>query len=198
MNEKRAQIIDAAVAEFREKGFTGASMDRVSTRANVSKRTVYNHFESKEALFRAILDLMAAEADEALDLHFDPDKPIKDQLLDLGWAEGKLFIDPDFMKLARMVTGETMRDPALAAEMNAKMDPISTIRRFLKAAHSARAIDTPDIERAADQFCGLIKAQGFWPVIYSGQVVSEDQMQCIVRTTVSMFLKQYGVPVDSA
>ena len=60
-NEKRAQIIEAAVSEFQELGFTGASMDRVAARADVSKRTVYNHFESKEALFRAILDLMAEE-----------------------------------------------------------------------------------------------------------------------------------------
>jgi TetR/AcrR family transcriptional regulator of autoinduction and epiphytic fitness len=59
-DEKRAQIIDAAVAEFQELGFAGASMDRIAARAQVSKRTVYRHFDGKEALFRAILELMAA------------------------------------------------------------------------------------------------------------------------------------------
>lgn len=97
------------------------------------------------------------------------------------------------MKLARMVAGETMRNPALAAEINVKMDPFAAIRRFLQPADRAEAIDAPYVERAADQFCGLIKAQGFWLVIYSGELVSKPQMQAIVETTVSMFLKEYGV-----
>jgi TetR/AcrR family transcriptional regulator of autoinduction and epiphytic fitness len=45
-DDKRGQILDAAVAEFQERGFAGASMDRIAERANVSKRTVYNHFDS--------------------------------------------------------------------------------------------------------------------------------------------------------
>lgn len=65
-DEKRSQILDAAVAEFQERGFAGASMDRVACRACVSKRTVYNHFDGKEALFRAILEVMAEEANQAL------------------------------------------------------------------------------------------------------------------------------------
>ena len=117
---KRQQIIDAAVAEFREKGFAGASMDRVSARANVSKRTVYNHFDSKDALFHAIVDIMAEQANRSLDLSYVAGRPIREQLVDLGWAEGNLLTDPDFMKYARMVVGETLRDPVLSAEFAEK------------------------------------------------------------------------------
>ena len=189
---KRGQIIDAAVAEFREKGFAGASMDRISARADVSKRTVYNHFCSKEVLFRAIMDIMAERMNSAFDVAYDPGQPIRVQLVALGWAEGNLMVDPDFMKLARMVVGETMRDPALAAEMNEKMARIAVFREFIEAAAGDGALKVDDAERATDQFLGLIKAQGFWPVIFSGEVVSRDQMTAIIGTTVDMFLKEYS------
>ena len=52
---KRQAILNAAISEFLANGFRGSSMDAISTRAEVSKRTVYNHFESKEALFQAIV-----------------------------------------------------------------------------------------------------------------------------------------------
>lgn len=189
---KRRQIIDAAVAEFREKGFAGASMDRVSARANVSKRTVYNHFESKEGLFRAILDIMGERANQAFDVAYQPGVPIRDQLVNLAWAEGQLLTDPDFMKLARMVVGETMRDPDLAAEMNRKMERIAVFQEFLADADAAGALAVPNVERAATQFIGLIKAEAFWPMVFSGEVVSKAEMTKIAEATVDMFLKEYA------
>lgn len=191
---KRGQIIDAAVAEFREKGFAGASMDRVSARANVSKRTVYNHFDSKEALFRAILEIMGARANRAFDIAYQQGAPIRPQLIALGWAEGQLLTDADFMKLARMVVGETMRDPALAAEMNEKMARVAVFREFIGDAGRAGTLLVRDIDRATDQFLGLIKAQAFWPVVFSGEVVSAEEMGRIIETTVDMFLLRYAPP----
>lgn len=57
-DRKRDAIVQAAIEEFRQHGFNGTSMDRVAAAAEVSKRTVYNHFPSKEDLFEAILMLM--------------------------------------------------------------------------------------------------------------------------------------------
>lgn len=189
---KRGQIIDAAVAEFQESGFAGASMDRISARAGVSKRTVYNHFESKESLFRAIIELMAENATEAFDIRFEPSDSIEKQLHDLAWAEGKLFTNPNFMKLARMVIGETMRDPALAQEFSSRMDPHAEIHSFLAAAAAEGRLSIPDVDLATSQFMGLLKTQGFWPGIYSGSVIDADSMGKIVDATVKMFLGQYA------
>ena len=54
-DRKRDAIVVAAIAEFREHGFAGTSMDRIAAAAEVSKRTVYNHFPSKDDLFAEIL-----------------------------------------------------------------------------------------------------------------------------------------------
>jgi AcrR family transcriptional regulator len=49
------RILVAAIDVFMERGFDQASMDDVAARAGTTKRTVYAHFGSKEALFRAAL-----------------------------------------------------------------------------------------------------------------------------------------------
>ena len=53
---KRAAVIEAATEEFLTYGYFGTSMDRIAEAANVSKRTVYDHFPSKEDLFSGDLE----------------------------------------------------------------------------------------------------------------------------------------------
>ena len=47
---RSGHIIAAAIEEFTEKGYEGASMDRIAARAGISKGCVYHHFPSKEIL----------------------------------------------------------------------------------------------------------------------------------------------------
>lgn len=190
--DKHAQILDGAVQVFQEDGFAGTSMDRVAQRAGVSKRTIYNHFESKEVLFRAILDVMVEKMRHAVSLTYDPARPVDQQLHELGWAEGRLFVDPDFMRMARMAIGETMRDPVLAEEMNKRMEYKAVFNAFMEAANKHGALVAPDPALAADQFIGLLKTRGFWPVVFSGQPVTPAQMEEIVQDAVSLFLNTYG------
>jgi AcrR family transcriptional regulator len=49
-----AEILDAALAEFVERGYSAARLDDIARRAGVSKGTLYLYFASKEALFKAM------------------------------------------------------------------------------------------------------------------------------------------------
>ena len=59
-------------------------MDRVAASAGVSKRTVYNHFPSKEALFAQILQQLSERIAEELDLAYRGDRPLRTQLMELN------------------------------------------------------------------------------------------------------------------
>ena len=54
--ETRAQIIKSAIKLFFMHGYTAASVDGICKDAGVSKGAFYHHFESKQALFLALLD----------------------------------------------------------------------------------------------------------------------------------------------
>ena len=49
------EILEAALAVFAEKGFSAARMEDISQRAGVTKGTIYLYFDSKEALFKALV-----------------------------------------------------------------------------------------------------------------------------------------------
>jgi AcrR family transcriptional regulator len=52
----RRQILDAAYESFYQKGFARSSVDEIAAMAKVTKRTLYNHFESKDSLLSAVLE----------------------------------------------------------------------------------------------------------------------------------------------
>jgi AcrR family transcriptional regulator len=56
--ELRRHILVVAKDVFLETGYERASMDAVAARAGTSKRSLYAHFASKEALFDAVLELV--------------------------------------------------------------------------------------------------------------------------------------------
>ena len=76
--QKHLDILEAASNLFKECGFSDVSMDAIADRAGVSKRTVYNHFGSKEALFEAILYPLLDASLEAKRIPFDAAAPLAD------------------------------------------------------------------------------------------------------------------------
>jgi AcrR family transcriptional regulator len=61
------EILHAAYAVFTEKGFDGATMLEIASRARASKTTLYARFESKEALFQALMAWGTCQGTDALD-----------------------------------------------------------------------------------------------------------------------------------
>lgn len=54
-DERPAEILDAALKVFAEKGFAGARMQDIAHRAGVTKGTIYLYFENKEAVFKTLV-----------------------------------------------------------------------------------------------------------------------------------------------
>ncbi|WP_299635928.1 TetR/AcrR family transcriptional regulator [uncultured Ruegeria sp.] len=190
---KRAQIIEAAVAEFQEKGFAAASMDRISARAEVSKRTLYKYFESKENLFRSIVVELSSRFAEVLEIRYEKGRDIRTQLTELAWAEGRILMRPDVIAMARMVISETLRNPTLAAEAQGKLDKTATFIAMLKDAAEDGQLRIDDPERAGREFIGLIKARAFWPLLFTGGALSEPEMTETIESSVQMVMSRYGV-----
>ncbi|UUV04947.1 TetR/AcrR family transcriptional regulator [Ruegeria sp. YS9] len=190
---KRAQIIEAAVAEFQEKGFAAASMDRISARAEVSKRTLYKYFESKENLFRSIVVELSSRFAEVLEIRYEKGRDIRTQLTELAWAEGRILMRPDVIAMARMVISETLRNPTLAAEAQGKLDKTATFIAMLKDAAEDGQLRIDDPERAGREFIGLIKARAFWPLLFTGGALGEAEMTETIESSVQMVMSRYAV-----
>lgn len=52
--DARSRILQAALAEFSERGYHASTIDSIADRAGIAKGTVYRYFKTKEALFLAL------------------------------------------------------------------------------------------------------------------------------------------------
>src|SRR6516165_3197216 len=59
--DTRAKILDSALREFSTLGFAGARMDQIASAAGVNKALLYYHFDSKENLYVAAVEMISAK-----------------------------------------------------------------------------------------------------------------------------------------
>jgi len=64
--ETHTRIIDSAIKLFSARGFNAASVDDICEEAGISKGAFYHHFETKQALFLALLDSWLKTIDYAI------------------------------------------------------------------------------------------------------------------------------------
>ncbi|MCB0034000.1 MAG: TetR/AcrR family transcriptional regulator, partial [Anaerolineales bacterium] len=55
LSQTKEILIEAAYALFAEQGYHGTSMRHIAKRANLALGGIYNHFENKEEIFKAVV-----------------------------------------------------------------------------------------------------------------------------------------------
>ncbi len=192
---KRLDILTAAQEEFKDKGFLGASMDSLAKRAGVSKRTVYNHFSSKEILFHNIVKQLCDSFSQAVNIQYQSEVPLAEQLLIAAKSELKQLASEKFCDLNRITLAEFIRSPELASSSLEHLgQKESGLNIWINSAISDGRFKAVDADYAAQQFLGLIKASAFWPQLLMGQdFPSPTQQQTIADDAVFMFLARYEI-----
>jgi len=193
-DRKRCAIIEAAIDEFRASGYEATSMDRIAARACASKRTVYNHFPSKEVLFAEILHQLWEAVAGGEDLAYRADRPLRDQLLALAMQKFRLINDEAFVSLARVAIAAGIHSPERAREMMVRMSAREAgLTAWIRAAAEAGRLKVSDPAFASQQLQALIKGFGLWPQIMLGQPPLDATMQKqVAESTVDMFLAYYS------
>src|SRR5687767_15894317 len=64
--ERRAAILESALAVFAERGYHASSIDDIAREGGVSKALIYEHFSSKQELYTELLEQHANELFERL------------------------------------------------------------------------------------------------------------------------------------
>jgi AcrR family transcriptional regulator len=77
---RRVLVVEAALEEFAARGYEGASMRRIGRAAGVSRTVLYDHFESKRALFAALVEAKQADLLSHLQEAMSGDAPTEDRM----------------------------------------------------------------------------------------------------------------------
>ena len=189
---KRESIIEAAIEEFREQGFLGAKTTRIAKLAGVSSRTLYNHFETKEALFDVVCEIMLARSSVMSPVSYDPSRSLEEQLIDALEKYIGVITNSDSIGLQRIVISEFLRDLERSRRFFAKAASHDyPVTKLISEAMDSGALKKADPEYAANQLLGLVKSFFFWPEFLLGEKPKADG---IMQDCVAMFLSYYKTP----
>jgi AcrR family transcriptional regulator len=161
----RARLLDAAYAEFVERGLAGARVDRIAAAASANKQAIYAYFGSKDALFDAVLGGRLQVLTEVVP--FTPD--------DLPGYAGALFdefvADPGLLRLTQWKALERPEatDLELASHITkaqALADARGTDARDTQARDTDAGGETSgtDLERGMDALMLALAVAQAWSV----------------------------------
>ncbi|MBU2548404.1 MAG: TetR/AcrR family transcriptional regulator [Proteobacteria bacterium] len=191
-SKKRESILEAARQAFINEGYDNASMDRIAEIAGASKRTVYNHFPSKEDLFREALNRLIGEAVALKQIKYDPKRSLEAQLGDFANAKMEIMKNPSWLGMMKVTTGVFISNPNLVKEtMMRAEDEEDTLAAWLREAHEDGRLNVPNPGLAADAFWAMVGGAFFWPAIFLGPMKA-GEAKTLKKELIEMFLCRYG------
>jgi AcrR family transcriptional regulator len=188
--DRRAQILREAITCFAELGFRGTTIRELAARVGISEAALYRYFDSKEALYAAIIDQKMAAVDIVSVL-----APVAsrgdDRAFFLGLAReilARVESDPSFLRILYFsaLEGHSLANPFFETH-------VKRLREFLTD-YIQRRIDDGDFA-AVDP---VIASRAFLGMVFDhlnvrlvlGQADAYPQpLDVVAETFVSIFLE---------
>ena len=192
--QKREAIVNAATRAFLDDGVQATSMDRLAELAQVSKRTLYNHFQAKEDLVLHVLSGLWEGSKHNLD-DFNPAEALEPQLLRLISKEVEFAADANLLGLSRVAVGLFLHRPeVLEQRLGKSLVPEDGVADWLRAAVKAKHLQPMNVDAAAAQLKRLIKGGCYWPQLLNLQPeLTAAERKALAKETMEMFLARYKI-----
>jgi len=196
----RAAVVDAARTLFLRQGYSGTTMEEIAALAGITKRTMYNNYADKAALFTQIVgDFMAfAEAfAQGLPQEFADDvtaATLAVTLDDLARRMAIAILRPEVIALRRLLIRESGAFPNLGAEYfeRAPRQVIEALAKEFASLDKAGVLHLSDARRAAAQFAYLVVGEPLDRAMLLGAIPPEDEVIACARDGVRTFLARYA------
>jgi TetR/AcrR family transcriptional repressor of mexJK operon len=157
----REQILEVATELFLEQGYGSTSIEAVAARAGVSKRTFYDRFDDKAALFAAVVHYIIEHIRPPASVPLLAGASLPEILRRLAGLILKAALSPPAIALHRLVTGESSRFPELASAVEkdgGQAEATALIAGLLERELPKIKLTAPDLVFAAQQFIYMVVA----------------------------------------
>lgn len=186
--ERRASILAVAKVLFADSGYHGVSVDEIAMRLGVSPAVLYQHFDSKEELYNAVLDEIACQRE--------------------SYVEAALSGPDDFgsvlARMAQVYVGSVARDPDyLKMEMHSVLEDAKTSQQFfdsrwksfsdyievsMKELAPEGKVSQVNPLSASLMFQGMIREALYTKCIYRSEKYKDVPLIALVDQQVRLFL----------
>jgi TetR/AcrR family transcriptional repressor of mexJK operon len=149
--QRRRDILLAGKKVFFESGYQLASVDRIAEVAGTTKRTVYDHFGAKEALFAEVMAFAGSQFLGLLPSADDLPETPAEGLRAFATRFADLVAAPDSLRFQRLVIAEAERHPAMGRALyeTAVLGAERVLARYLDACVERGALRPNDAPATA-------------------------------------------------
>lgn len=193
--KKTERILDAAHRVFLRSGYGAATVDAIATAARVSKATIYTRFDSKQAMFAAVIQRECRACSRRMALDEAADTPdlaaalhrVADTLLDI-------ILLPQNLAIQRLVIAEMPRFPELGAVFyeSGPAVTLSNLAAFLDREKDRSHLRFKDATVAAQQFISLLRGDIQVRALIGVGDLSDAARKHVADRTVEAFLRLYA------
>jgi AcrR family transcriptional regulator len=193
-DDKRRQIIRVAAEAFQELGYERTSMLTIAERMSGSKQTLYNYFQSKEDLLRAVLELDVSEvADEAMQ-EFLAEKSLRKGLVRLGTIYLTRQLAPSAISNVRIVSTQPPE-----SKIGEEFYRSVLCRAWQRAADSFRTLMREGRLRRSDPWLAAMHFKGLAlqdllerQLLGTTQSIDLKEIETAAKNAADAFLRIYG------
>lgn len=200
ITRSRALIKAAAAEAFLEHGYPGTSVDDIAAAAGVSKRTVYNVFDDKEQLFRAIIGDAIATAERFSAELATTTAEATDAAAALTTLARELaasVLGGRVVPLRRLLIGEARRFPEFAVEYyeRAPGRVMAAVATALRTFDERGLLRIDDAELAAEHFAFLAIGASLDRALFEAETDAAGADAAVERAErgAAAFLRAYAV-----
>jgi len=187
----RERILEAATDLFLSHGYEATSIEAVAKRARMSKRTFYDRFDDKAALFAAVVHRIVDRLRPPADVPLIEGANVEEILERLADLMVRAAVSPSAIALHRMIVGESARFPKLVAVVNdqgAAEEGVKLIAGVLDREKRAGKLAVRDASFAARQFLYMVVTIPQRRAMGLGKPMTPAELRAWPREVVKLFL----------
>lgn len=194
-DNKRLELLNAAIEVFLDKGYERTLMADISSRAGCSKGTLYSYFANKQDLF---CESVLAATDPQVQGTFEEldalGTGIAAQLQHFGRSVLRTLYAPRFQAIRRLVLSITDKDLARAVYDLSVRPPQEAASKLLSAAMGNGELRLADAQIAASHFIGIVESELLLKfLLHSLDADTLKDLDAIADRAVAVFLDSYAI-----
>jgi len=187
--ERKATILAVAKILFSDKGFHGVSVDEIAQRLGVSPAILYRHFDSKEALYKAVLYDISSKRENYVEAVVKSDNTFFQVLRNITHSYvDSVATDPDYLKMELQSALES--NQATRQFFENRWQPfLDYIEITIRELAPQKKVSNIHPRMASLMFQGIIRETLYSKCIYESERYQDFELHDLVDHMLELFFK---------
>ncbi len=192
IDPKRQAILDGATRMFLAHGYSNTSMEKIAQAAPVSKATLYNHFDSKGALFAAVISGLCGSLLQTMTQVTIESGDVENNLTQIATSAVDLIYAEDALAIYRLVVAESWGFPELGQMFYASgpQTVLTQLEDYFRRLNASGSFSIVDPVFAADAFFSMLKGDLHLRCLLSKTLrPSADEKKYLISQVIAFYMR---------